>query len=219
MVDYDTAAQAVQDESADPALLARIAYENPEFGPNVAAHPRAYPGLLAWIAQFGTQEAKDIVAKRSADLPVGATISDSQPQVRTSTGEFATQSPSSAAEKPANQPTPSQANDSVAQAENSAQKLQQAAVQSKPTVQAQPAVQSRPSVQVQPAVQAQPSHGFTAQQAMDPTTDPMTQHNIAEYAPELRVYLAQNPNVYPELLAWLGSLNDPQINAAIATRR
>ena len=43
MVDYDTAVAAVQDPNADPAFLAKIAYENPEFGANVAAHQRAYP--------------------------------------------------------------------------------------------------------------------------------------------------------------------------------
>ena len=48
MVDYDTAVAAVQDPNADPAFLAKIAYENPEFGANVAAHQRAYPGLIRW---------------------------------------------------------------------------------------------------------------------------------------------------------------------------
>ena len=32
MVDYDAAVAAVQDPNADPILLAKIAYENPEFG-------------------------------------------------------------------------------------------------------------------------------------------------------------------------------------------
>ena len=36
MVDYDAAVAAVQDPNADPILLAKIAYENPEFGANVA---------------------------------------------------------------------------------------------------------------------------------------------------------------------------------------
>ena len=43
MVDFDAAVAAVQDPNADPVFLAKIAYENPEFGANVVANPRAYP--------------------------------------------------------------------------------------------------------------------------------------------------------------------------------
>ena len=43
MVDYDAAVAAVQDPNADPILLAKIAYENPEFGANVAVNPRCIP--------------------------------------------------------------------------------------------------------------------------------------------------------------------------------
>lgn len=39
-------------------LLAKIAYENPEFGANVVANPRAYPGLKRWVAQFGDERAR-----------------------------------------------------------------------------------------------------------------------------------------------------------------
>ena len=38
MVDFDTAVAAVQDPNADPVLLAKIAYENPEFGANVVVN-------------------------------------------------------------------------------------------------------------------------------------------------------------------------------------
>lgn len=41
MVDFDAAVAAVQDPNADPVFLAKIAYENPEFGANVVANPRA----------------------------------------------------------------------------------------------------------------------------------------------------------------------------------
>jgi len=58
MVDFDTAAAAVQDPNADPVFLAKIAYENPEFGANVVANPRAYPGLKRWVAQFGDERAR-----------------------------------------------------------------------------------------------------------------------------------------------------------------
>ena len=39
MVDFDAAVAAVQDPNADPVFLAKIAYENPEFGANVVANP------------------------------------------------------------------------------------------------------------------------------------------------------------------------------------
>ena len=38
MVSYDEAVAIVQDPQADPVMLAKVAYENPEFGANVAAH-------------------------------------------------------------------------------------------------------------------------------------------------------------------------------------
>lgn len=58
MVDFDAAVAAVQDPNADPVFLAKIAYENPEFGANVVANPRAYPGLKRWVAQFGDERAR-----------------------------------------------------------------------------------------------------------------------------------------------------------------
>ncbi|EFA22961.1 hypothetical protein [Bifidobacterium gallicum] len=62
MVDYDEAVRIIQDTNADPVLLAKVTYENPEFGANVAAHPRAYPGLLRWIAEFGDERARQMAA-------------------------------------------------------------------------------------------------------------------------------------------------------------
>lgn len=44
-------------------------------------------------------------------------------------------------------------------------------------------------------------------------------HDIAQYAPQLHVYLAQNPYIYPELLNWLASLNEPQVTAVIQQRQ
>ena len=43
------------------------------------------------------------------------------------------------------------------------------------------------------------------------TTDQMLMARIASEAPELRPCLARNPYIYPELLAWLGQLNDSAI--------
>ena len=63
MVDYDAAVAAVQDPNADPILLAKIAYENPEFGANVAVNPRCYPGLKRWIAEFGDERARETLAQ------------------------------------------------------------------------------------------------------------------------------------------------------------
>ena len=60
--------------------------------------------------------------------------------------------------------------------------------------------------------------GFPAELAMT-TTDQMLMARIASEAPELRPCLARNPYIYPELLAWLGQLNDSAINAAIRLRQ
>ena len=59
---------------------------------------------------------------------------------------------------------------------------------------------------------------YTAELAMT-TTDQMLMARIASEAPELRPCLARNEHIYPELLAWLGQLNDSAINAAIRLRR
>ena len=79
MVDYDTAVASVQDPNADPAFLAKIAYENPEFGANVAAHQRAYPGLIRWLAQFGDDRARQIVIQRGYAVPETAVAPHEQP--------------------------------------------------------------------------------------------------------------------------------------------
>lgn len=72
MVSYDDAVAIIQDPQADPVTLAKVAYENPEFGANVAAHPRAYPGLLRWIAQFGDERARTTVAQLGYQAQLGA---------------------------------------------------------------------------------------------------------------------------------------------------
>ena len=59
---------------------------------------------------------------------------------------------------------------------------------------------------------------FTPQLAMT-TSDPAVMHDIAQYAPDLHVYLVQNPYIYPELLNWLASLNETEVTEAIAARR
>ena len=73
-----------------------------------------------------------------------------------------------------------------------------------------------------PAVERAPqpgqAHGFTAEQAANPGTDPAMLSRIATEAPELRPYVALNPSAYPALLGWLASLNDPVVTAALQAR-
>lgn len=197
MVDYDAAVAAVQDPNADPILLAKIAYENPEFGANVAVNPRCYPGLKRWIAEFGDERARETLAQYgfTADAFGGPVQDQEAPE----------QSAQQAAEQ---QPADAYAADQYAADQYNA---------------AQPAADQYAAQQ--PAAQAafeEPvatnPYGFTAEQALT-TTDQMQIAQIAQYAPELRACIARNPNTYPALIEWLGQLGDPAINAALAFRQ
>lgn len=208
MVDYDAAVAAVQDPNADPILLAKIAYENPEFGANVAVNPRCYPGLKRWIAEFGDERARETLAQYgfTADA-FGGPVQDQE-------------APEQAAQQAAEQqPADAYAADQYAAAQQTAA-VQSAAAQ---TAAAQPAADQYAAQQ--PAAQAafeEPvatnPYGFTAEQALT-TTDQMQIAQIAQYAPELRACIARNPNTYPALIEWLGQLGDPAINAALAFRQ
>ena len=218
MVDYDAAVAAVQDPNADPILLAKIAYENPEFGANVAVNPRCYPGLKRWIAEFGDERARETLAQYgfTADA-FGGPVQDQE-------------APEQAAQQAAEQqPADAYAADQYAAAQQTAA-AQTAAVQ---TAAVQTAAVQTAAVQTaadqyaaqQPAAQAafeEPvatnPYGFTAEQALT-TTDQMQIAQIAQYAPELRACIARNPNTYPALIEWLGQLGDPAINAALAFRQ
>lgn len=213
MVDYDAAVAAVQDPNADPILLAKIAYENPEFGANVAVNPRCYPGLKRWIAEFGDERARETLAQYgfTADA-FGGPVQDQE-------------APEQAAQQAAEQqPADAYAADQYAAAQQTAA-AQYAAAQ--PAADqynaAQPATDQYAAQQ--PAAQAafeEPvatnPYGFTAEQALT-TTDQMQIAQIAQYAPELRACIARNPNTYPALIEWLGQLGDPAINAALASRQ
>ena len=213
MVDYDAAVAAVQDPNADPILLAKIAYENPEFGANVAVNPRCYPGLKRWIAEFGDERARETLAQYgfTADA-FGGPVQDQE-------------APEQAAQQAAEQqPADAYAADQYAAAQQTAADqyvaAQPAAAQ---TAAAQPAADQYAAQQ--PAAQAafeEPvatnPYGFTAEQALT-TTDQMQIAQIAQYAPELRACIARNPNTYPALIEWLGQLGDPAINAALASRQ
>ena len=191
MVDYDAAVAAVQDPNADPILLAKIAYENPEFGANVVANPRAYPGLKRWIAEFGDDRARETLAQYGFTAEAfGGPVQDQE-------------APAQAAQQPAEQqPADAYAADQYAAAQPAANQYA-----------AQPATQAA----FEEPVATNP-YGFTAEQALT-TTDQMQIAQIAQYAPELRACIARNPNTYPALIEWLGQLGDPAINAALASRQ
>lgn len=235
MVDFDAAVAAVQDPNADPAFLARIAYENPEFGANVVANPRAYPGLKQWIAQFGDERARQQliamgwpvppsgVQQRMAASPVAQQPVMQQPAVEPS-----------AAQQPAMSGSTSEYQAAEAYnadpAFNAANTPATAPTDAAPAQETGYAAQSQPAddTEGQPVTAAQetsaaadtaaPANGYTAELAMQ-TTDQMLMAHIAGEAPELRPALARNPNIYPELLQWLGQLNDSAINAAIRSRQ
>lgn len=213
MVDYDAAVAAVQDPNADPILLAKIAYENPEFGANVAVNPRCYPGLKRWIAEFGDERARETLAQYgfTADA-FGGPVQDQEAPEQAAL-QAAEQQPADAYVADQYAAAQQTANDQYAAA-------QPAAVQ---TAAAQPAADQYAAQQ--PAAQAafeEPvatnPYGFTAEQALT-TTDQMQIAQIAQYAPELRACIARNPNTYPALIEWLGQLGDPAINAALAFRQ
>lgn len=56
-------------------------------------------------------------------------------------------------------------------------------------------------------------------QALDPATPQATLAELATRFPATRVHIARHPAVYPELLAWLDSLGDPEVSRAVAERR
>lgn len=218
MVDYDAAVAAVQDPNADPILLAKIAYENPEFGANVAVNPRCYPGLKRWIAEFGDERARETLAQygftadafggpvqdQEAPEQAAQQAAEQQPADAYAADQYAAAQQTAAAQPAAAQPA---ADQSAADQYNAAQPAaDQYAAQ-------QPAAQAA----FEEPVATNP-YGFTAEQALT-TTDQMQIAQIAQYAPELRACIARNPNTYPALIEWLGQLGDPAINAALAFRQ
>lgn len=230
MVDFDAAVAAVQDPNADPAFLARIAYENPEFGANVVANPRAYPGLKQWIAQFGDERARQQliamgwpvppsgVQQRMAAEPVAQQPVMQQPAVEPSAAQQPAMSDSTseyqAAEAYNADPAFNAANThATAPAQETGYAAQS---QSADDTEGQPVAAAQETSAA--ADTTAPANGYTAELAMQ-TTDQMLMAHIAGEAPELRPALARNPNIYPELLQWLGQLNDSAINAAIRSRQ
>ncbi|RBP97220.1 hypothetical protein CRD60_07925 [Bifidobacterium aemilianum] len=229
MVDYDTAAAVVQDPQADPIMLAKIAYENPEFGANVAVNPRAYPGLKRWLAQFGDDRCRQTLAQMGIVDQAGPVVDQPGPARQGQQAEQVQQTPAAQTAQTA-AAYPQAASPSLQAQSPQATPIQATAFQAAPgqaaTQSAQPdQVQAAQpvhghSAQPQPAgqVEASNAYHFTAEQALDPKTDQMILAQIAQYAPELRPCLARNPNTYPSLLNWLAQQHDPAIDAALATR-
>lgn len=225
MVDYDAAVAAVQDPNADPILLAKIAYENPEFGANVAVNPRCYPGLKRWIAEFGDERARETLAQYgfTADAFGGPVQDQEAPgQAAQQAAEqqpadaYAADQYAAAQQTAADQPAAAQqtANDQYAAAQPAAD---QYAVAQQTAADQYAAQQPAAQAAFEEPVATNP-YGFTAEQALT-TTDQMQIAQIAQYAPELRACIARNPNTYPALIEWLGQLGDPAINAALAFRQ
>lgn len=249
MVDFDTAAAAVQDPNADPVLLAKIAYENPEFGANVVANPRAYPGLKRWVAQFGDERARQQLVALGWPVPQegvmqrNAETVPEQAQQSQTQAQYQQPRQSSDVQHQMQYQTP--ATDQYqsesfmeASASNMASDVSTEYVDpyANPADLSEVADYSSAQPQYdQPQYDAQP-YADNAQHAMQPqepaasnsgftaelamtTQDKMLMAQIASEAPELHPFLARNPNIYPDLLDWLANLNDSAVNAAIRLRQ
>ena len=238
MVDFDAAVAAVQDPNADPVFLAKIAYENPEFGANVVANPRAYPGLKRWVAQFGDERARQQLVAMGWPVPQDGIM---QQEAETASEQAQYQMPSEQAQyqMPSEQvqyQQPQQSSEVQYQAQHQPPATQQC--QPEPFA-ATPASNMANDASteyvdpytnpadlsevadfspIQPQEPVASNAGFTAELAMT-TEDQMLMAEIASKAPELHPFLARNPHIYPDLLIWLASLNDSAINAAIRLRR
>ena len=226
MVDFDAAVAAVQDPNADPVFLAKIAYENPEFGANVVANPRAYPGLKRWVAEFGDERARQQLVAMGWPVPQNGV--QPQPIAEPTAQPMAEQVQPEQQYQP-EQPVNQQYGQDAAYAASNEASTEYVDPYMNPADLSEVADYSSSQPQNEPeqqyaeqqyaAAQESPADaGFTAELAMT-TTDQMLMARIASEAPELRPCLARNPYIYPELLAWLGQLNDSAINAAIRLRQ
>ncbi len=249
MVDFDAAVAAVQDPNADPVFLAKIAYENPEFGANVVANPRAYPGLKRWVAQFGDERARQQLVAMGWPVPQEGVMrrnTETTPeQAQQSLTQAQYQQPQQASEAQYQmqyQPPAADQYQSESFMEASASNMASDVSTEYVDPYANPAdlseVADYSSAQPQydqPQYDGQP-YADNAQYAMQPqepavsnsgftaelamtTQDKMLMAQIASEAPELHPFLARNPNIYPDLLGWLAGLNDSAVNAAIRLRQ
>lgn len=206
MVDFDAAVAAVQDPNADPVFLAKIAYENPEFGANVVANPRAYPGLKRWVAQFGDERARQQLVAMGWPVPQDGIM---QQEAETASEQAQYQMPSEQAQY---QPEPFAATPASNVANDASTEYVD------PYTNPADLSEVADFSPIQPQEPVTSNAGFTAELAMT-TEDQMLMAEIASKAPELHPFLARNPHIYPDLLNWLASLNDSAINAAIRLRQ
>lgn len=206
MVDFDAAVAAVQDPNADPVFLAKIAYENPEFGANVVANPRAYPGLKRWVAQFGDERARQQLVAMGWPVPQDGIM---QQEAKTVSEQVQYQMPS---EQVQYQPEPFAATPASNMANDASTEYVD------PYTNPADLSEVADFSPIQPQEPVTSNAGFTAELAMT-TEDQMLMAEIASKAPELHPFLARNPHIYPDLLNWLASLNDSAINAAIRLRQ
>lgn len=206
MVDFDAAVAAVQDPNADPVFLAKIAYENPEFGANVVANPRAYPGLKRWVAQFGDERARQQLVAMGWPVPQDGIM---QHEAETVSEQVQYQMPS---EQVQYQPEPFAATPASNVANDASTEYVD------PYTNPADLSEVADFSPIQPQEPVTSNAGFTAELAMT-TEDQMLMAEIASKAPELYPFLARNPHIYPDLLNWLASLNDSAINAAIRLRQ
>ena len=206
MVDFDAAVAAVQDPNADPVFLAKIAYENPEFGANVVANPRAYPGLKRWVAQFGDERARQQLVAMGWPVPQDGIM---QQEAETASEQVQYQMPS---EQVQYQPEPFAATPASNMANDASTEYVD------PYTNPADLSEVADFSPIQPQEPVTSNAGFTAELAMT-TEDQMLMAEIASKAPELHPFLARNPHIYPDLLNWLASLNDSAINAAIRLRQ
>ena len=224
MVDFDAAVAAVQDPNADPVFLAKIAYENPEFGANVVANPRAYPGLKRWVAQFGDERARQQLVAMGWPVPQDGimqqeaeTVSE-QVQYQMPSEQVQYQMPSEQvqyqmpSEQVQYQPEPFAATPASNMANDASTEYVD------PYTNPADLSEVADFSPIQPQEPVTSNAGFTAELAMT-TEDQMLMAEIASKAPELHPFLARNPHIYPDLLNWLASLNDSAINAAIRLRQ
>ena len=206
MVDFDAAVAAVQDPNADPVFLAKIAYENPEFGANVVANPRAYPGLKRWVAQFGDERARQQLVAMGWPVPQDGIM---QQEAETVSEQVQYQMPS---EQVQYQPEPFAATPASNVANDASTEYVD------PYTNPADLSEVADFSPIQPQEPVTSNAGFTAELAMT-TEDQMLMAEIASKAPELHPFLARNPHIYPDLLNCLASLNDSAIIAAIRLRQ
>ena len=202
MVDFDTAAAAVQDPNADPVFLAKIAYENPEFGANVVANPRAYPGLKRWVAQFGDERARQQLVAMGWPVPQEGVMQRNTESAPEPAQQFQTQA-------------------QYQQPQQSSEVQYQTQYQSPATDQYQPeSFMEAPASNTANDVSTEYHDPNTnpAELAMT-TQDKMLMAQIAREAPALRPFLARNPYIFPELRDWLARRIDSAVNAAIRLRK